>query len=209
MKIGVVGFQGDVEEHIAMFMNISTEQNRDVSLVKIRRKEDLKGISGIVVPGGESTTIYKLTKEYEIYDEVKRMVLENDVPFMGTCAGLILSSSDTADERVTGMGILDVKINRNAYGRQAQSFIKDINIEGMGKFTAVFIRAPIIRDPGSCKVMAYDMGNPVMVRSDKRIGLTFHPELTHDLRIHEYFLNIVEGGGSVSSGSYEIKVGVS
>ena len=209
MRIGVIGFQGDVEEHIDVFMNISREQNRDVSPVSVRRKEDLKGVSGIVIPGGESTTIYKLTKEYEIYNEVKRMVLENDVPFMGTCAGLILSSADTADDRVTGMGILDVKINRNAYGRQFQSFIKSIDIEGIGKFTAVFIRAPIIRDPGSCKVMAYDRGNPVMVRSGKRIGLTFHPELTHDLRIHEYFLNMVEGGGSVSSGSYEIKVGVS
>jgi 5'-phosphate synthase pdxT subunit len=208
VKLGIVGFQGDVEEHLEMFTMASQKTGLDLETVKIRRKEDLSGVNGIVIPGGESTTIFKLTKEYKIYDEISRMVLENNIAFMGTCAGLILSSSDTSDERVHGMGLLDVKILRNGYGRQADSFIREIDIEGIFRYPAVFIRAPVIKETGSCKIMAYDHGTPVMVRSGNRLGMTFHPELTGDTRIHEYFLKLMEGGGSISYGNQKIKVGM-
>ncbi|OWP57124.1 MAG: glutamine amidotransferase subunit PdxT [Thermoplasmatales archaeon B_DKE] len=193
MQIGVLGFQGDVQEHVTALKQVLEPTGGSVILV--RKAEDLESISGLVIPGGESTTIYKLISMYRMYDRIRELG-RNGLPIMGTCAGLIILSRETNDERVQGMGLLDIEIMRNGYGRQINSFIDRIEIDGVGKFPAVFIRAPVIAKTGNVDVMAYDKGSPVMVRKDNILGLTFHPELTGDLRIHEYFVRM-GGRGTV------------
>ncbi len=198
-KVAVVGFQGDVSEHVTMLKRTFRKLEIDGEVVQARRAEDLSNASGIILPGGESTTIYKLTKQFGLYDEIRRLAMSG-IPVMGTCAGLILISRETNDDRVKGMGLLDIEIERNAYGRQIDSFIEYIDIIGIGMFPAVFIRAPVISNPGAAKVMAKRKTEVVMVRQDNIIGLTFHPELTDDTRIHEYFISIVEGERYISTG---------
>ena len=198
-KVAVVGFQGDVSEHVTMLKRTFRKLEIDGEVVQARRAEDLSNASGIILPGGESTTIYKLTKQFGLYDEIRRLAMSG-IPVMGTCAGLILISRETNDDRVKGMGLLDIEIERNAYGRQIDSFIEYIDIIGIGMFPAVFIRAPVISNPGAAKVMAKRKKEVVMVRQDNIIGLTFHPELTDDTRIHEYFISIVEGERYISTG---------
>ena len=199
MIIGVIGFQGDVSEHIDILRKINRSGKFDVEVREIRRKEDLEGISGLIIPGGESTTIYKLIRQYGIYEEIMQKVREG-MPVMGTCAGIILLSSETGDERVKGMGLLYIVIERNAYGRQVNSFIDDVEIKGVGKYKAVFIRAPVIEKCGKVDIISSYRDDPVMVRNNNVLGLTFHPELTGDTRVHEYFLRMIGGEGSVSTG---------
>ncbi|GGM69021.1 pyridoxal 5'-phosphate synthase glutaminase subunit PdxT [Thermogymnomonas acidicola] len=198
MKVCVVGYQGDVEEHIQTLRSL---RRRDVVAVRARRLSDLDGCNGIIIPGGESTTIYRLTVESGMYRRIVEMA-ESGTPVMGTCAGLILISKETFDERVRGMGLLDVKTRRNAYGRQVDSFIREIEIDSIGNFMGVFIRAPIIEDAGSAKVLASEGGRPVMVLQKNVLGMTFHPELTGDTRVHEKFLNMIEGEGYISTGTH-------
>ncbi|MEM0155809.1 MAG: pyridoxal 5'-phosphate synthase glutaminase subunit PdxT [Thermoplasmataceae archaeon] len=192
MKIGVLGFQGDVQEHVNALERVFS--SREGSIVQIRKSGDLDGLSGLIIPGGESTTIFKLIKMYDIYDKIVRLA-KKGMAVMGTCAGLIIISRETNDDRVKGMGIIDVEIMRNAYGRQIDSFIEVVDIKGIGKFPAVFIRAPIIERAGNSDIMAVYGGRPIMVRGENILGLTFHPELTEDLRIHDYFVSMAERGG--------------
>ncbi len=192
MEIGVIDYQGDVEEHIIMMRKISSLEK--IEIKKVKTVTDMKDISGIIIPGGESTTIYKLMKENLLIEEVKRMA-EEGLPVMGTCAGLILISRETNDERVKGMNLIDIEIQRNGYGRQKESFSKRINIKNIGEYDAVFIRAPRIKHTGDCEIMASVEEEPVMVRNKNIIGLTFHPELTENTKIHEYFMNMVKGEG--------------
>ncbi len=206
MKIGIVGFQGDVEEHAQMLDIISEKRGEKIEVVRIRKMDDIKDLSGIIMPGGESTTIYKLIQEYGIYDEIIKAVKERGIPLMGTCAGIIIASGNTNDERVRGMGLLDIEIERNAYGRQHESFIEEVNIRGIGNFPAVFIRAPAIKSTGDVEILASLKDKAIMVRKDNVIGLTFHPELTDDTRVHEYFIGMIGGGGTISSGEHEMKV---
>jgi len=198
--IGIVGFQGDVSEHSDILQRLSREEGMEISVRLIRKKEDLEGIDGLIIPGGESTTIYKLLKQYSIYDLIKERI-ERGLPVMGTCAGVILLSRDTGDERVEGMGALDVRINRNAYGRQINSFIDEVEIKGLGRFKAVFIRAPVIESVENAEVLSEHEGNAIMVRSGNILGMTFHPELTQDIRIHKLFTDIIGGGGYSSTGT--------
>lgn len=199
MKIGIVGFQGDVSEHADVLRAISREKNLEIEIVDVRKREQLKDLDGLIIPGGESTTIYKLLKMYDLFDEIKRLG-SGGLPVMGTCAGLILISSNTNDSRVDGLGLIDTVIERNAYGRQINSFMDEISIKGIGNYVAVFIRAPVISSPGTAEVLAEYEGKIVMVRKGNILGLTFHPELTKDTRVHEYFLKMVEGEGSTSTG---------
>jgi len=198
IKIGIVGFQGDVSEHVSAVRRLSS-QERIVEPVLLKRPEDVDHIDGIIIPGGESTTIFKLINRYGLYNKIVKAA-EAGMPVMGTCAGLIIMSKNTNDERVKGMGLLDVTIRRNAYGRQIDSFIESIEIEGIGRFNAVFIRAPIIEDTGVTKVLATRNKEPVMVRQEDRFGLTFHPELTEDISIHRMFIRTIEGERYVSTG---------
>ena len=206
MKIGVIGFQGDVEEHINI-LKILSERGKNIEPLRVRNKDQLREVSAIIIPGGESTTIYKLIKEYGIYEDIINNV-KNGKPLMGTCAGIILASSKTNDARVEGMGLLDIEIERNGYGRQGESFIDNVDIKDIGNYMAVFIRAPIIKYVNHGEIMAYHGGKPVMVRDGNVIGLTFHPELTDDTRVHEYFIGMIGGEGGISSGTIEERVTV-
>lgn len=199
LNIGIIGFQGDVSEHAALLEAASRKLDREIRITDVRKRAQLESLDALVIPGGESTTIYKLLVLYDLYDEIIRKA-GNGMPVMGTCAGLILISSETNDERVKGMGLMGSRIDRNAYGRQIDSFQDDIEISGIGKYRAVFIRAPVIADPGDAEVLASHGGKPVMIRKGNILGLTFHPELTRDSRIHEYFLGMIEGEGYTSTG---------
>lgn len=203
MKVGVVGYQGDVAEHLESLYKLRTEYKRDVDPVTVRDKKTLQEVAALIIPGGESTTIYKLIKEFDLFNHIIRRV-RMGMPLMGTCAGLILISREPNDERVRGMGLLNVSIRRNAYGRQINSFQEMIRIKGLGLYNAIFIRAPMIESVGpDVEVLAEHNGFPVMVRSGYVLGLTFHPELTGNTIIHNYFLGFVGRGGSGSSGTRE------
>lgn len=201
MKIGVVGYQGDVAEHLETLYKLKEQYKRDVDPITVRDKQSLYNVSALIIPGGESTTIYKLIKEYDLFNHIiKRVRL--GMPLMGTCAGLILISKIPNDEMVKGMGLLDVSIRRNAYGRQINSFNANIRIKGIGSYDAIFIRAPVIESVGpDVQVLAEYDGFPVMVRSGYVLGLTFHPELTGNTVIHNYFAGLVGREGSSSTGS--------
>lgn len=200
LTIGIIGFQGDVSEHAELLKKAANKLGQEVTVKEIRSRAQLDSVDAIIIPGGESTTMYKLLKLYSMYDRIRELA-ENGLPVMGTCAGLILIASKTNDERVTGMELLDIEVERNAYGRQIDSFMDDIEIKGIGKYKAIFIRAPIIALPGNAEVLAEHHGKPVMVKKGKVLGLTFHPELTKDTRVHEYFIKMVEGEGYASSGN--------
>lgn len=192
MEIGVIGYQGDVEEHINILRKIAHIRKNQIK--KIKTSNDLKRVSGIIIPGGESTTIYKLMKENDLINEIKGMVSDG-IPLMGTCAGLILISRETNDDRVEGMNLIDVEIQRNGYGRQKDSFSKIIEVKEIGEFEAVFIRAPRIKSTKNCEIMASLENEPVFVRDKNVLGLTFHPELTNNTKIHEYFIDMVKSEG--------------
>ena len=200
LTIGIIGFQGDVSEHAELLKRAASKLGIEVAVVEIRKRSHLDSVQGIIIPGGESTTMYKLLRLYNMYDRIRDLA-KSGLPVMGTCAGLILISSKTNDERVEGMGLIDSEVERNAYGRQIDSFMDDIEIKGIGKYKAVFIRAPVISVPGTTEVLAQYKGKPVMVKKGKVLGLTFHPELTKDTRVHEYFIKMIEGEGSTSSGN--------
>ncbi|MGP6293732.1 pyridoxal 5'-phosphate synthase glutaminase subunit PdxT [Caldiplasma sukawensis] len=206
MNIAVIGYQGDVEEHLEMLSSIGSK-GFNVNTYRARSTETLKNADGIVIPGGESTTIYKLTKEYGLYDMIIQLA-SSGVPVMGTCAGIILLSRETNDTRVQGMGLLNVSIERNGYGRQGDSFQRNISVNGIGDFNAVFIRAPVIKSTGeNVDILAYEGNRPVMVRQGNIIGMTFHPELTEDTRIHVFFLNMIkEREGYTSQGKIKERV---
>ncbi|KQB34286.1 pyridoxal 5'-phosphate synthase glutaminase subunit PdxT [Acidiplasma cupricumulans] len=192
MNIGILNIQGDVQEHFDMIKSLKRKYN--VSPVKVNSVNDLENIDGLIIPGGESTVIYKFLIKNNLYDKIKSMALNNDLAVMGTCAGAIILSKDTGDDRVTGMGLLDITIKRNAYGRQVDSFIKEVQINGMGAFNAVFIRAPEIEVPGNVNILA-ELNNRAVFVTDKNLdimALTFHPELTGDPRIHEYFISKIK-----------------
>ncbi|WP_337860835.1 pyridoxal 5'-phosphate synthase glutaminase subunit PdxT, partial [Ferroplasma sp.] len=155
MKIGILNIQGDVSEHFAMIRKLPKKYG--AVPVNVKTINDLDGLSGLIIPGGESTVIYMLLKRSGMYDKIIEMA-NSGLHIMGTCAGAILISKDTGDERVHGMGIMDITIQRNAYGRQINSFIKQIDINGIGNFNAVFIRAPEIEFTGKAQVLS-SLGN--------------------------------------------------
>lgn len=206
MKVGVIGYQGDVSEHVEMLYKLGEERKRDVEPVLVKSRRMLAEVSALIIPGGESTTIFRLIREYQIYWDIIARA-RNGMPVMGTCAGLILVSKDSQDEKVRGMGLIDVTVQRNAYGRQANSFYENVKIDRIGNFTAIFIRAPSIVRVGDVEVMATYDDQPIMVRNQYVLGMTFHPELSGDTRVHDYFLSMVEREGYTSSGKREWYVG--
>ena len=206
MKVGVIGYQGDVSEHVEILYRLRDEKKYDVEPVLVKSRRTLADVSALIIPGGESTTIYRLIKEYQIYWDIITKA-KNGMPVMGTCAGLILVSRDSQDERVRGMGLIDLTVQRNAYGRQANSFYDNIKVERIGSFTAIFIRAPVIERVGDAEILAMHDNQPVMVRNQYVIGMTFHPELSSDTRIHGYFLSMIGRGGYTSYGKREWYVG--
>jgi 5'-phosphate synthase pdxT subunit len=169
------------------------------NVIYVKSLFDLEKINGLIIPGGESTTISRLLKTTGLFEKIRERALKGDLGIMGTCAGTIVISKETGDPRVLPMGIIDIEIKRNAYGRQYSSFQVMLKIKGLDKpFPAVFIRAPIIKNVSNdVEIMATYGDDIVFVKKGKIFALTFHPELTNDNRIHRMFIERV---GGISSG---------
>jgi pyridoxal 5'-phosphate synthase pdxT subunit len=182
MKIGVLAVQGNFREHAAMLRRLGAEP------VEVRWPEQLGGLDGLVIPGGESTTFMRLMRLYGLDEAVR----EFEGPVLGTCAGMIV-----LDRR--HLGAVDVEVDRNAYGRQVASFEADLALAGEPEpLRGVFIRAPRVREVGpEVEVLAELEGEPVLLREGRFIVASFHPELTDDTRVHERFLELVEEEANV------------
>ncbi len=196
MRVAVVGVQGDVEEHVIAVKKTFRKLGINGEVVATRKAGVVSESDAVIIPGGESTTISKLIFSDGIADEIIELA-ESGKPVMGTCAGLILLSK-YGDEQVIKtdtrlLGLLNVRVKRNAFGRQRESFQTELEIKHVGKFDAVFIRAPAIVEVGeNVEVLARFEDCVVAAREDNVLGLAFHPELTDDTRIHEYFLRLNE-----------------
>ncbi len=196
MRVAVVGVQGDVEEHVIAAKKALKNLGIDGEVVATRRYGVVSRSDAVILPGGESTTISKLIFSDGIADEILELAGSGKL-VMGTCAGLILLSKH-GDEQVerTGtklLGLMDVWVKRNAFGRQRESFQVELDVKHIGKFDAVFIRAPAIEKVGrNVEIMATFQDYIVAARQDNVLGLAFHPELTNDTRVHEYFLRMNE-----------------
>ena len=190
--IGVLGLQGDVEEHLRALRDSGAR----ASLV--RRPAELEAVDGLIIPGGESTTIWKLAEIFELAEPLRKRVA-GGMPAFGSCAGMIMLAA-----RLTGaasgqetLGAIDMTVQRNAFGRQVDSFERDLDISGLAgpPFRAVFIRAPWVSQAGpAAEILATDpaTGRIVAVRQGPALATAFHPELTGDRRIHELFVNMVK-----------------
>ena len=176
MRIGVLALQGNFREHAAMLRRLGAEP------VEVRKPEQLDGLNGLVIPGGESTTFMRLMRLYGLEEAIRRF----EQPVLGTCAGLIVLDRDH-------LGLVDVEVARNAYGRQVFSFEADLSLAGDEKpLRGVFIRAPRVQRAGEeVEVLGELDGEPVLLRQGRFLVATFHPELTDDTRVHELFLDLV------------------
>ena len=192
MKIGVLALQGDFAEHIAMLKRINVEAS------EVRLPKHLDGLDGLVIPGGESTTIGKLAVAYDLMEPLKLFGQRHAI--WGTCAGAIFISKDIGRDQPL-LGLMDIKVQRNAFGRQIDSFETELNIPELKQATgtkedyhAVFIRAPIIESvSGDAKILAtVSDGRIVAAQQGHLLATSFHPELTNDTRFHEYFLSLVD-----------------
>jgi len=186
VRIGVLALQGDFAEHGAMLGRLDTQA------VEVRQPSDMAGIAGLIIPGGESTTIGKLMERYGFREPICHLA-ETGKPIWGTCAGLILMARDVGRTQPL-LNLLDITVERNAFGRQTGSFETDLEIEGIsgGPFPAVFIRAPVVREvgPGVQVLSRLDDGTIVAVRHGRLFGTSFHPELTGDTRLHAGFVEM-------------------
>jgi 5'-phosphate synthase pdxT subunit len=188
--VGVLAIQGDFAEHRKSLEQLGVE------VKEVRLPEQLDEIDGLIVPGGESTTIVQLIDIYKMREKLRERILDDQMPTWGTCAGMIVMAGELTDHRPTPLSLMDTVVSRNAFGRQVDSFEADIEfqeIEG-APFHCVFIRAPVVNRVGeSVKVLAaLDDGRPIAVRQGRMLATAFHPELTDDPRVHELFARMVE-----------------
>lgn len=195
MKIGVLALQGAFIEHIKMLRKLGVEA------VEVRLPQDLDGLDGLIIPGGESTTIGKLARRFELMEPLRDFAQQK--PVWGTCAGMIFlakeigNGSAGADQPL--LGVMDIEVERNAFGRQVDSFEVGLNVPALANgrsaepFDAVFIRAPLlVAAKGDAKVIAQlEDGTAVAAKQDHLLVTSFHPELTNDTRFHEYFLKLI------------------
>ena len=190
MKIGVLAVQGAFAEHIAALHRLGAEA------VAVRLPGELKGAEGLIIPGGESTTISQLMADYDLMKEIASMA-GGGLPVLGTCAGMILMARRISGNTTKSLGLLDITVTRNAFGRQVNSFETELKIPALGKkaFPGVFIRAPKIESCADNVEVVARLANGTIVaaRQGKLLASAFHPELTEDLRFHRYFLDIIAG----------------
>lgn len=186
MKIGVLALQGGFTEHINHLEVLGCEG------IEVRRSEEFDGLSGIILPGGESTTIGKLLRKADIYDKLKEKILEG-LPVWGTCAGMILLAKNIENDEIIHLGVMDITVRRNAYGSQINSFLEHKIVEEVSsnKIPLVFIRAPYIKGVGvGVDILCKVNNNIVAARQENMLVTAFHPELTSNLDFHKYFINI-------------------
>jgi 5'-phosphate synthase pdxT subunit len=190
MKIGVLASQGAFAEHIAKLYRL------EVEAIPVRLPEELAGLDGLIIPGGESTSIGRLMQDYRLTSKISELA-KKGLPILGTCAGMILLAKENSNAYPEPLGLMDITVRRNAFGRQTESFETELLIPVLGEkpFPGVFIRAPLIEKVnGKVEVVArLTDGTIVAARQGKLVALAFHPELTDDLRFHQYFLDIVAG----------------
>ncbi|MDP2891661.1 MAG: pyridoxal 5'-phosphate synthase glutaminase subunit PdxT [Bacillota bacterium] len=188
-SIGVLAYQGSVAEHMKMLSRIE-----GVSPREIRFPEDIGAVSGVILPGGESTTMGKLIKDYGLIDALKERITKS-MPVWGTCAGMILLAKEITGEDITYLNVMDIAVRRNAYGGQLDSFTADCNIPEVSshKIPLVFIRAPWVEKTwGNVKILARIDGRIIAVQQGNILATSFHPELTEDMSFHNYFAGMVK-----------------
>lgn len=192
-KIGVLALQGAVKEHIQQIEFLGHDA------VAVKTRDDLLGIDGLILPGGESTTIGKMLERNDLLEPIKAMA-QQGVPMFGTCAGLILLAKKIKDSKTPHLGLMDVEVERNSFGRQVESFEVPLSIPSIGdELTAVFIRAPHIVSVGEyVEILATYEERIVLAREGQFLGCSFHPELTDDVRILEFFIGMVNEFAKVS-----------
>lgn len=186
MKIGVLALQGAVREHIHSLEKLGVEA------IAVKKKEQLADLDGLVIPGGESTTMGKLMRKYDMIEPIREMHRQGK-PLFGTCAGMICLAQRIEGEE-PHLGLMDITVRRNAFGRQVDSFEADVPIKGIADdFRAVFIRAPLITQAGeNVEVLAEVNGEIVAAREGNLLCASFHPELTDDLRMHQFFVDMAK-----------------
>ncbi|MEJ5256964.1 MAG: pyridoxal 5'-phosphate synthase glutaminase subunit PdxT [Fervidobacterium sp.] len=187
MVIGVSGIQGDFREHKWAIEKLGVET------YVVRTPEDLEKVDGLIIPGGESTTMIRIMKRIGLFDALKEKILKG-FPVYGTCAGLIVLAKEIENYPQESLGVINIKVRRNAYGRQVDSFDEMVEIKGFDRpFKAIFIRAPRVEEWGNeVETLAFLDKHPIMLRQKNVLVTSFHPELTDDTRVHEYFLSMVK-----------------
>ena len=184
MRIGILALQGDVREHKRVLAKLGAEA------IEVKLPQDLDDVDALIMPGGESTTIGMLMRKYKLDAKIRQKHNEG-MPIYGTCAGAILLAKEIIGSKQPKLALADISVKRNDYGRQIDSFEADLSIKDIGELKGIFVRAPIIkRSYNGAEILAEYKNNPVMMRQDNILITTFHPELTNDIRIHEYFLNM-------------------
>ncbi len=196
MKIGVLAVQGDFAEHIAILRRIGVETR------EVRLPEQLDALSGLIIPGGESTTLSRLMSIYHLREPVARIAAEGRAVW-GTCAGMIMLANEITEQDPVPLGLMDIGVQRNAFGRQVDSFEQPLQIEPLDPdpYNCIFIRAPVVIRVGpAVDVLAsLEDGRPVAVQQGNLFATAFHPELTRDTRVHQYFVGLAEGNSPDSS----------
>lgn len=186
MKIGILALQGAFAEHEKIFGNLNVET------AQIRKRKDLEDnvINGLILPGGESTVMGKLLHDLNLFEIIKEMILKG-LPVFGTCAGLILLAREIENDTAKHFGLMNIKVKRNAYGRQLGSFFTESEFKYVGVVPMTFIRAPFITETGeNVEILSKVDGNIVAARQNNILVTSYHPELSNNTKIHEYFLEI-------------------
>ena len=188
MKIGILAFQGAFAEHAKVLDQLGIES------VEIRNLDDFQNhqsdLSGLILPGGESTTMGKLLREQDMLIPIREVILSG-LPVFGTCAGLILLAKEISSQEECHLGTMDMVVERNAYGRQLGSFYTEAECKGVGQIPMTFIRGPIISSVGEDVEILATVDNQIVAAQEKNMLVTsFHPELTDDVRLHQYFINM-------------------
>jgi len=186
VTIGILNLQGDISEHFEITKKALEDIDKNINVLKVKTKDEVSKCDGIIISGGESTVIGKLMKETGILS----LIIDHDIPVFGTCAGMALLAKKTDYDQPL-LGLIDMEVKRNAFGRQKVSFEDEIEILG-GKFKGIFIRAPYIEKVGeNVDILSKYNKKIIAVKSGKHIATAFHPELTGDTRIHKYFIKEV------------------
>ncbi|MHA1785988.1 MAG: pyridoxal 5'-phosphate synthase glutaminase subunit PdxT [Candidatus Helarchaeota archaeon] len=199
ITIGVLGYQGDLRFHVEKIKNVFKKNNIEGIVKIVKKPAEIREINGLIISGGESTVMGAIAKKMNAL-EVIREKIGQKIPVLSTCAGTIFLAKKVYDKTVGVtnqpiLEILDIEIERNSYGPQKDSFEALLTIQGIGdkKFQGIFIRAPVIRNPGqNVKVLAKFNDDIVAVQQENIVALTFHPEITDDIRIHEYFVKLIK-----------------
>ena len=193
MEVGVLAIQGDFAEHIAVLGKLG------VTAREVRLPEQLDSLDGLIIPGGESTTLSRLMTIYNLREPIAQMAAQGRAVW-GTCAGMIMLSREITEQDPVPLGVMDIGVQRNAFGRQVDSFEQALNVSALGgePYHAIFIRAPVIIRVGQGVdvLSALDDERPVAVQQGRLMATSFHPELTNDHRFHSYFLDLAGGNGA-------------